>query len=91
MNLLRDGFAFLDRALKGKGGVVDDPERILQLMCDLGGEPPGRLQLLLPLREFDGFLVHLALFVEEHLNAVTAGGHQQQHDNAEEVWLVRFF
>jgi len=58
LNLLRDGFAFFDRALQREGRVVDDASGFFSLMRDLGRQAAGRLQLLLALRELDRLLVH---------------------------------
>ena len=46
-DLLGDGLPLTDRLLQRVGGVVNDPERILQLMSDLGGQTAGGFQLLL--------------------------------------------
>ena len=91
LNLLGDGFALLDRALQREGRVIDDAQRILELVRDLGRQPARRLQLLLALRELDRFFIDAALLVEQHLQSITTERHQQQHRHPEDVRLVGLF
>src|SRR6266849_6590800 len=78
LNLLQAGvFAFLERALNGVSGVVDDAQRILYLVGDLRGQLAGRTELLLPGREFTGFFGRLALLLEQDLDAITTRRHER--------------
>ena len=47
LDLLSDCFPFLDGALKSECGVIDNAERVLQLVRDFRRESTSRLQLLL--------------------------------------------
>ena len=63
---------FLQRAVKTEGGIVDDSQRVLDLMSDLGRQPSCGAQTFLPDGEFRRLGFGPLLFFEEHLDAVTA-------------------
>ena len=78
LDLLGDRLAFLDRALQGVGGIVDDRQWVLKLMGNLGGQAPGRLELLAPQRQFTVLFLPPTLAFEEELQAPGPGRHRQQ-------------
>ena len=75
----RVGLAVAQRALQRERGVVDDGQRIFDLVRELGGEPAGGTQLAFARGEFARFLGGELLAFQQHLRAVTAARHQQQH------------
>ena len=76
--LRRAGLAVTQRALQREGGVVDDGERIFDLMRELGGEPAGGAQLAFARGEFARLLGRLPLPFQQHLHAVAQP--QPQHE-----------
>ena len=76
-DLRRDvGFAVAQGALQREGGVVDDGERIFDLMGELGGEPTGGAQLAFARGKFFRFLDGQPLAFQQHLRAVTTNRRQ---------------
>ena len=74
--LRRVGFAVAEGALQRERGVVDDGERIFDLMRELGGEPAGGAQLALARGKFFRFLDGQPLAFQQHLRAVAANRRQ---------------
>ena len=54
-------FAFLESALQGEGGIVDDSERIFDLMDEFGGHASSRAQLAFAQGKFARLFLRLAL------------------------------
>jgi len=80
--LLDAELAVVDGALQAEGGVGDDAERILDLVGDFGGEAPGGAKTFLADGKFGGFGLGALLFFKEDLDAVAAGGPNDQDDHA---------
>ena len=77
-NLLRRvGSAFFQGALQRKRRVVDNGQRILNLMGKLGRQSSGGAQLAFAHGELAGLLLGPALPFEQHLHTVAAERHQQ--------------
>ncbi len=85
-NLLRRaGFAGAKRALQRERGVVDDGQRILDLVREFGGEPAGGVQLAFPRGKFRRLLGGPPLALRQHLHAITAGRQQPQHKQPRQI------
>ena len=79
LDLLGDGLALLDGLLERVGGGVDDGERILELVGDLGRQAPGGRQLFAPHHQFALFLRGAAPASSmQCLQPVAPEGHRQQ-------------
>ena len=82
-DLLLDGeFAVVDGALEAEGGVGDDAEGIFDFMGDFGGEAAGGAETFLADGEFGGFGLGALLLFKENLDAVAAGGPNNQDEDA---------
>ena len=79
----RDRLALLERALQREGGVVDNGERVFDLMRELGRHTPGGAQLAFPHRELARFFHRPPLPLQQDLHAVAADRHQQQQRQAQ--------
>jgi len=79
-DLLRgDGFAVTQGALQRERNIVDDRQRVFDLMRKLGSESSGRMQLPFARGKFFRFLGGQSLAFQQRLHAVAANGRQQQH------------
>jgi len=61
-------------------GVVNDAERIFELMRDLGGETAGGLVIDPGVRRIRGLRFGAALAFDEHLHAVQHAGHEHERE-----------
>ena len=85
----RDRLALLERPLQREGRVVDDGERVLDLMRELGRHTPGGAQLAFAHGKLARFLHRPPLPFQQHLHAIAANGHQQQQRQAQRQGLGR--
>ena len=82
-------FAFFEGALQGERGVVDDGQRILDLVRELGGEPAGGAQLAFAHRKLAGFLLRAPLPFQQCLHRIATKRHQQQERQAQQQRFSR--
>ena len=82
------GLPCLSAALQREGGVVDDGQRVLDLVGELGRQPAGGAQLAFAHGELARFLHGPPLAFQQHLHAVAADRHQQQHHQAQHKRLA---
>src|SRR6516225_8391410 len=60
----------LESALKRINGIVNDGQRVLDLVSELRGQTPGGMQLTLAQPEFTRFLLNLTLALQQHLHTI---------------------
>ena len=78
-NLLgRDRFALLERPLQREGRVVDNGQRVLDLVRKLRRHAPRRAQLAFPHRELVRLFHRPPLPFQQDLHSIAADRHQQQ-------------
>ena len=87
----RDRLALFERPLQRESRVVDNGERVLDLMRELGRDTPRGAQLAFAHRELARFLHRPPLPFQQHLHAVAADRHQQQQRQAQRQRLGRVF
>ena len=69
-------------ALQRERGVVDDGQRIFDLMREFGGQPAGGAQLPFARGEFARLLRGEPLAFQQQFQAGTTDRREQQHDHA---------
>ena len=81
--------ALLQGALQRVRGVVDDGERVFDLVRELGGEPARRAELALAQAHFVRLLLEAPLALGQHLDAVTTNRQQPQHAQTQQARFGR--